>query len=843
MVDVLYTIRGTVGSKSAPYYAGSTPQVTTYSYDGLDRLTATHAPDGFQTARAYGVWEETWRDEHGHETTSHFDGHGQVLRIDRHSSGQPVPTTYTYDMRGDRTGVTDALSHQWTWSFDSLRRPYAQHDPDAGDRAYAYDDAGRLLLATDAKQQNTVLTYDPAGRIATRVTADGTTVFNYGEPRAGYFNVGRPTSMTGPGTPVATMDYDAAGRAVRSISIIDGGNYQLDRRYDTGGRLTGLTYPDGEAIGTPGDPLRYDATGHLAVIPGIVTGLTYDAAGRLLQQDNANGTVTTRSYSAERGFLTSIATTCVSRCTVVQNLTYTPDASGMVTSVTSPFAREGWTYQYDDLHRLTAANNLSHPSDTQSWTYDEIGRMVFNSRLGTYSYPSYSSPRPHGPVSVGTASYSYDANGNLTSGGGHAITWNAANLPSTVDSGAFMYGGQGERLQKTVGSSITVYPFGDDYEIKDGTITKYVSVAGLGVVAKRVGGQTFWLHRDRLGSIQAVTDTARNEVQRRTYRPYGEKIVDTTSHQESRGYIGERQDETGLTYLHARYYDPKLGLFLSPDPAGADLNTYAYATGDPVNLLDRSGLTPVFPTEISCPGSPGCPAPTGGGGSPLPGGMFPGGDIGRIPNDDAGTGDPTDTGTDGSGQDNGGVKVPSGSPPPTDPQCLTAACGDDPNEPSYRGNREALLPVLRLASNFFTGLGPKATIAGPNDPRTRQMMNAPGVNFARDQFYRNNTGYYTNFSAAFGVLAGNTPLRVFRSTPVIGYDGFFGGLNLTRQYTGSYRVDVLQGPGGRVNFYVTNSSSAQSLLYGLPLSYPRSDSMPTPGGTTSQTYYWTEPQR
>jgi len=43
-------------------------------------------------------------------------------------------------------------------------------------------------------------------------------------------------------------------------------------------------------------------------------------------------------------------------------------------------------------------------------------------------------------------------------------------------------------------------------------------------------------------------------------------------------------------YLHARYYDPALGIFLSPDPAGADSNTYRYSGGDPVNFSDRSGL-------------------------------------------------------------------------------------------------------------------------------------------------------------------------------------------------------------------------------------------------------------
>ncbi len=40
--------------------------------------------------------------------------------------------------------------------------------------------------------------------------------------------------------------------------------------------------------------------------------------------------------------------------------------------------------------------------------------------------------------------------------------------------------------------------------------------------------------------------------------------------------------ETGLQYLHARYYDPDLGRFLTPDTwdpilAGVDINRYAYA--------------------------------------------------------------------------------------------------------------------------------------------------------------------------------------------------------------------------------------------------------------------------
>ena len=72
-----------------------------------------------------------------------------------------------------------------------------------------------------------------------------------------------------------------------------------------------------------------------------------------------------------------------------------------------------------------------------------------------------------------------------------------------------------------------------------------------------------------------------------------------------RGYINQRHDaETGLQYLNARYYDPRLGLFLSPDTldptgAGVGTNRYAYAGGNPINGSDPSGLSSTTWTNSS----------------------------------------------------------------------------------------------------------------------------------------------------------------------------------------------------------------------------------------------------
>jgi len=216
---------------------------------------------------------------------------------------------------------------------------------------------------------------------------------------------------------------------------------------------------------------------------------------------------------------------------------------------------------------------------------------------------------------------SYDLNGNLISGNNRTPVWTADNTIASVTTGgvtaSFAYDGFGERLKKTASGVTSIYPFGDDYEVTNGVVTKYVAVDGLGVIAKRVGSgvsiDTFWLHTDRLGSIQAVTDLAQDIPLRRTFRPYGETIATSGSHVESRGWINQRNDaETGLTYLHARYYDPGLGIFLSPDPVNPG-QPYTYGFGDPINSSDRSGLDP-----SSCPpGSSGmvfCSGGSGGGG-------------------------------------------------------------------------------------------------------------------------------------------------------------------------------------------------------------------------------------
>ncbi|MCB9137761.1 MAG: RHS repeat-associated core domain-containing protein [Caldilineaceae bacterium] len=60
-------------------------------------------------------------------------------------------------------------------------------------------------------------------------------------------------------------------------------------------------------------------------------------------------------------------------------------------------------------------------------------------------------------------------------------------------------------------------------------------------------------------------------------------------------FTGQKQDESGLYYYNARYYDPEIGHFISPDTLVPDpgsvfgYNRYMYAMGNPLKFNDPSG--------------------------------------------------------------------------------------------------------------------------------------------------------------------------------------------------------------------------------------------------------------
>jgi RHS repeat-associated protein len=98
-----------------------------------------------------------------------------------------------------------------------------------------------------------------------------------------------------------------------------------------------------------------------------------------------------------------------------------------------------------------------------------------------------------------------------------------------------------------------------------------------------------------------VTNSAGSPVYSVTYDPYGKPVATTGANPGIRhGYNGEYTDpETGFQYLRARFYDPVTGTFLTRDPAvAATREAYGYVYGNPLNLVDPSGLFGIPGTDF-----------------------------------------------------------------------------------------------------------------------------------------------------------------------------------------------------------------------------------------------------
>jgi RHS repeat-associated protein len=122
-------------------------------------------------------------------------------------------------------------------------------------------------------------------------------------------------------------------------------------------------------------------------------------------------------------------------------------------------------------------------------------------------------------------------------------------------------------------------------------------LVGLWPAAGQAQTTVKYVHTDVLGSVVAITDAARNVIERREYEPYGQQL--TPAVQDGPGYTGHVQDAaTGLTYMQQRYYDPVIGRFLSGDPVtaggstGANFNRYWYANNNPYKFVDPDGRAP-----------------------------------------------------------------------------------------------------------------------------------------------------------------------------------------------------------------------------------------------------------
>ena len=204
--------------------------------------------------------------------------------------------------------------------------------------------------------------------------------------------------------------------------------------------------------------------------------------------------------------------------------------------------------------------------------------------------------------------YSYDNNGNLIgtedSKGKTVLEYDYENrlVKFTKPDGTwtqFTYDPFGRRYSKETSDGqkeIYLYDGLHIIEVYDGnTMALKSSFVHSDVIDEAlfgtIQGQDLYYHQDGLNSVKALTDISGNIIVNYDYDAWGNPVGTMPSIANPFTYTGREYDkETGMYYYRARYYDPKVGRFISKDPIKDGINFYSYVGNNPVNYTDPMGL-------------------------------------------------------------------------------------------------------------------------------------------------------------------------------------------------------------------------------------------------------------
>ncbi|MBA3470218.1 MAG: VCBS repeat-containing protein [Herpetosiphonaceae bacterium] len=571
---------------SLPFKAGAAPRYVENTYDGLGRPIKATYPDGAATQTEYRVGAVQVTNELGVRQERTIDAFGRTTAVIEWNGSASATTAYRYDALGRLASIRDAVGRSTTLGWDSLGRKTTQSDPDTGTSAYAYDASGQLTAQTNAAGTTIRFAYDELGRMRTRTYPDGSTVGWTYDSAAVANGKGRLAGVTYPGGGRRINGYDSQGAVASETLSVGATSYTFSSTYDQLRRLASVTYPGNDTVS-----YSYDSAGRLRSVGGYVDSYAYDAAGNMLSATYSNGVSETWTYDGARQWLKSHRVGPAS--TPLYAMNYSHDTAGRITAMTSPTNPAGsLSFSYDALNRLTGVSG----GQTQSLSYDPTGNITANSQVGAYAYADAS--HGHAVTAAGAQTYAYDANGSLLQGGGRTFTWTVdGRLKSVARSGqttSFLYDEGGIRIKKSGPAGTTLY-FGA-LEVRNGQVVKLIRAGSTLVAEKAADGSKTWFHHDQVGSVRLITGAVGAAVGGYDYAAFGATVASRGAATSPFNYGTHRLDaETGLIYMQARYYDPAIGRFISPDSLVPDahnpqaLNRYTYAMNNPISYNDPDG--------------------------------------------------------------------------------------------------------------------------------------------------------------------------------------------------------------------------------------------------------------
>jgi RHS repeat-associated protein len=608
--DIEYNTKGQIVKEIAPYYdtqGYTNSHVTSYTYynDGRKHTVVSNGITKDFTYNKREISEEIVGS--GRTNSTIIDAIGNVINVDNNGTN----IVYNYYSNGKLKDMA-TLGSSISLTYDDNGFKESLSDPNAGEYSYNYDVYGQLnSKSTPIGTYGAI--YDKAGRIETE-TGYGNVSYTYIEDGNG---INQLKAIVADGSEFLNLSYDSDGNISKMNEKVGSLSLEVSYEYDDYNRTTSINYPGGFGI-------KYIYDEESGALEKILTD-SDDLIWQLLDVNKSNQITKYKYGNLLETILTYDSHNAIERITTgtIQDISYGFNAvkgrfnyrDGLIKDV-----REDFTYDDDELdyNQLKSVSSTDKPELNITVHYNSSipSQIESKSDIGTYLYKQNNSSRPHaitGITDVDTGYTPEDQNITYTNFG------KVLSIAQGTDSVIFSYGPDQQRKTMKVYQNDelqrTVYYFGNYEKHVEGTnVTElyYINApTGLTAIYKKDNGEDegkmYYVHKDHLGSIHAITDKDKHIKARYYYDPWGNiKYIDKTDGKTiqntndlswlQRGYTGhEFITEIGLINMNGRLYDPDLGMFISPDPQlqapnnPINFNRYAYVLNNPLVYSDPSG--------------------------------------------------------------------------------------------------------------------------------------------------------------------------------------------------------------------------------------------------------------
>lgn len=607
-------------------------RTTRYTYDERGNVTSIVDPEGNTTLIEYDArWNKLTQltNTLGHRMTLQYDERGNPTRL-INPEGESVALTYNaagdlesvtdglghvhrarHDESGNVIEIKDSLSHTTRAHYDTARRLIRITNPRGRSTQYQYDDLDRITEWTDALGGITKMAYDAQSNLLSVTDANGHTI----ETNA-YDLRNRLTQRSDAHNKNERYEYDLNGNVIRKT---DRKNQVTHYEYDALDRLIRVTDHDGRVTGA-----MYDLAGNLVRISDSQTGdvvMTYDRLDRLTSVVTNQGKVSYRydvlgrltERALNDGDITTYGYDKANRIKTIayrgQTVTYDYDGAGRLQRKTLPHDVVQ-QFVYDDAKKVTAIRFEKSGAVLKDIRYEHDAngnrtRKTLQGKLLADTPFTATYDAANRMLTFNGDPLEYDDNGNLirrrSSAGDTVYTWDAMDRMIEINgpngSARFSYDAFGRRIGKTFNGTTIQYLYDGEQSLAEmtGGAISVTYLTGLQIdemLARYTdAGERVYL-TDALGTVLALVANDGDVRTEYGYSPFGETIAAGDADVNSVQYTARENDDTGLYYYRARYYDPGLKRFIGTDPIGlasGNVNFYAYGAGNPQMFSDPRG--------------------------------------------------------------------------------------------------------------------------------------------------------------------------------------------------------------------------------------------------------------